>query len=67
MKSHVLPPSLSTARPKRLRYAVFTMAGRLVSHARKLVLRVGQTAERVAGLRAGRDKIVAMQARLSAA
>jgi len=67
MKSHVLPPAFSTARPKRLRYAVFTMAGRLVSHAGKLVLRVGRTAARVAGLLAGREKIVAMQALLSPA
>jgi hypothetical protein len=67
LKSHVLPPSFSTARPKRLRHAVFTMAGRLVSHAGKLLLRVGQTAERLAGLLLARDKIAAMHARLSPA
>jgi hypothetical protein len=67
MKSHVLPPPYSTARPKRLRHGVFTLAGRLVSHAGKLLLRVGQAAEQVAGLLAAREKIGAMHARLSPA
>ena len=65
MKSHVLPPSYSTARPKRLRHGVFTLPGRLVSHAGKLLLRVGQAAEQVAGLLAAREKIGAMHAQLS--
>jgi hypothetical protein len=65
MKSHVLPPTYSTARPKRLRHGVFTLAGRLVSHAGKLLLRVGRTAEQVAGLLAAREKVVTMHARLS--
>jgi len=67
MKSHVLPPAYSTAEPKRLRHGVFTMAGRLVSHAGKLLLRVGQTAEQVAGLLAARGNVSAMHARLSPA
>ncbi len=40
MKSLVLPGELSAARPKRLRFRVFTIAGRLTSHAGKLVLRI---------------------------
>ena len=41
MKSLVLPPHLSAARPKRLRFTVFTLAGRLL-------VRVGAEAERLA-------------------
>ena len=57
MKSLALPPSLSTARPKRLRFTLFTLAGRLVTHARQLVLRVSETAERLAGLIAARARL----------
>jgi hypothetical protein len=57
MKSLVLPPHLSTARPKRLRFAVFTLAGRLVSHAGQLVLRVGQRAAELAGLLGARSRL----------
>ena len=58
MKSLVLPPHLSTARPKRLRFAVFTMAGRLVSHAGQLVLRVSRRAAELAGLLGARSRLV---------
>ena len=50
LKSLALPASLSAARPKRLRFAVFTLAGRLVSHAGRLWVRVSAEAERLAGL-----------------
>jgi hypothetical protein len=50
LKSLALPPALSTARPKRLRFTVFTLAGRLISHADRLRLRVSAAAERLAGL-----------------
>jgi hypothetical protein len=36
-----------TARPKRLRFLVFNVPGRLVHHARKLVLRLATSAERI--------------------
>lgn len=64
MKSHVLPPQYSTARPKRLRHAVFTLAGRLLSHAGKWIVRVGKAAEQLAGLIAARDEIFTLHARL---
>ena len=35
-----LPPALLTARPKRLRFLLFTVPGRLVTHARQLWLRL---------------------------
>ena len=57
MKSLALPPALSTARPKRLRFALFTLAGRLVTPARQLVLRVSAAAERLAGLIAARTRL----------
>jgi hypothetical protein len=60
MKSLVLPAHLSAARPKRLRFAVFTIAGRLISHAGKLILRIGQKAEHIAELIAARARLVAL-------
>lgn len=40
LKAVALPPELRKARPKRLRFAVFTQFGRVVEHARTRVLRV---------------------------
>jgi hypothetical protein len=57
LKSLALPAALSAARPKRLRFAVFTLAGRLVSRARQLRVRVGAAAERLAGLIAARRRL----------
>ena len=47
LKRLALPAELLTARPKRLRFLVFNVAGRLVHHARKLVLRLATSAERI--------------------
>lgn len=38
-----LPPEWLTARPKRLRFLVVTVPGRLVTHARQLWLRLATT------------------------
>jgi Transposase DDE domain group 1 len=57
LKSLALPPHLSAARPKRLRFTLFTLAGRLVSHAGCLWVRVGAAAERLAGLIAARVRL----------
>jgi hypothetical protein len=57
LKSLALPPTLSTARPKRLRFTLFTLAGRLITHAGQLVLRVGAAAEHLAGLIAARARL----------
>ena len=54
LKALALPPALSAARPKRLRFALFTRAGRLLSHAGGLVLRISRAAERLASLIAAR-------------
>jgi hypothetical protein len=66
LKSLALPPALSTARPKRLRFALFTLAGRLVTHAGQLVLRVSAEAERLAGLIAARHQLAVVAQALPA-
>jgi hypothetical protein len=43
-----LPAELLMARPKRLRFLIFYRPGRLVRHARRLVLRSAVTAARLA-------------------
>jgi len=40
LKAVALPPDYAKARPKRLRFAVFTHVGELVSHARRTLLRI---------------------------
>ena len=52
LKRLALPAELLTARPKRLRFLLFNMPGRLVHHARRLILRVaaaGQVDGRLSG------------------
>jgi len=65
MKSLALPPDLSSARPKRLRFSVFTLAGRIVSHAGRLVVRVGAEAEALAGLIAARLRLAQLRSSLT--
>lgn len=68
MKWLALPPSMETARPKRMRFALFSIAGRIVSHAGKLVLRIGREAEALASLIAARIRIAQVgAARIAAA
>ena len=67
MKTLALPGYLSEARPKRLRYTVFTLAGRLVSHAGCLVLRIAEASERLAGLIAARTKLALVARALASA
>lgn len=47
----VLPAELATARPKRLRFLIFNVPGKLVHHARRLILRLAATSERIATYR----------------
>jgi hypothetical protein len=68
MKWLALPPSMETARPKRMRFSLFSIAGRIVSHAGKLVLRIGREAEALAGLISARMRIAEVGlARIAAA
>jgi hypothetical protein len=48
LKRLALPAELLTARPKRLRFLILNTPGRLVRHARRLVLRLATTAVRLA-------------------
>jgi hypothetical protein len=50
LKRLALPAEYLTARPKRLRFLIFNTPGRLVHHARSIVLRLATTAERLAEL-----------------
>ena len=47
LKRLALPAELLTARPKRLRFLIFNTPGRLVRHARRIVLRLATTAARL--------------------
>jgi hypothetical protein len=68
MKWLALPPSMEAARPKKMRFSLFSIAGRIVSHAGKLVLRIGREAEALASLIAARIRIAQIgQARIAAA
>lgn len=42
-----LPKELLTARPKRLRFLIFNTAGRILHHARRIILRLRTTHERL--------------------
>jgi hypothetical protein len=48
LKRLALPAELLTARPKRLRFLIFNTPGRLVHHARRIVLCLATTAARLA-------------------
>jgi hypothetical protein len=48
LKRLALPAELLTARPKRLRFLIINTPGRLVHHARRIVLRLATTAARLA-------------------
>lgn len=47
LKRLALPAELLAARPKRLRFLICKTAGRLVHHARRVVLRLAPRAERL--------------------
>jgi hypothetical protein len=47
LKRLALPPELLAARPKRLRFLIFQTAGRLVHHARQMLLRLKVARERL--------------------
>jgi hypothetical protein len=68
MKWLALPPSMESARPKRMRFSLFSIAGRIVTHAGRIVLRIGREAEALAGLISARMRIAEVGlARFSAA
>jgi hypothetical protein len=58
MKRLALPPRFQDARPKRLRFALFTMPGRLAEHARKLRVRVAECLSTVTEILAARAALL---------
>jgi len=62
MKVLALPQPVEDARPKRLRFAVFHLPARLVSHARKLLARVAKCLLERADLLLGRARLRATYA-----
>ena len=47
MKRLALPPELLSARPKRLRFLIFDVAGQVIHHARSIYLRFASTKDRI--------------------
>jgi hypothetical protein len=43
LKAVALPPQYAKAQPKRLRFAIFTQFGRVIQHARKIMLRLADS------------------------
>jgi hypothetical protein len=62
MKQLALPPSMETARPKRMRFSLFSLAARIASHAGSLVMKLGRSAERLADLVASRLRLASLAA-----
>jgi hypothetical protein len=48
LKRLALPAELLAARPKRLRFLIFHTPGRVIHHARQMLLRLAATRERIA-------------------
>ncbi len=61
MKQLALPPSMETARPKRLRFSLFSLAARITSHAGSLVMKIGRAAEQLADLVASRLRLAKLE------
>lgn len=60
MKQLTLPPPMETARPKRMRFSLFTLAARITSHAGSVVMRIGRAANALAELLASRLRLAAL-------
>jgi hypothetical protein len=61
LKQLALPPSMETARPKRMRFALFTLAARITAHAGALVMKVGRSVEKLADLVASRLRLAKLR------
>ena len=49
LKRLVLPADLLTARPKRMRFLIFNTAGRIVHHARRMVVKLSRVTDQFLG------------------
>lgn len=66
LRRHALPARFRQARPKRLRYEVFTVPAQIHSHARQLTARLGVPALSAEELIAARGRLRELQASLRA-
>lgn len=62
LRTLALGSDLAKARPKRLRFTVFTIAGKIASGGRYIRLRISEAAERAAGYLAARSRLAAIAA-----
>ena len=60
LKSVALPAAFSNARPKRLRFSLFNIAGRIVSKGGKLILRIAAAIEDIVKLTDARARLAAI-------
>jgi hypothetical protein len=60
LKSVALPAVMSNARPKRLRFSLFNIAGRIVSRGGKIILRIAVEIERIVKLSEARSRLAAI-------
>lgn len=60
MKSVALPAGMSKVRPKRLRFSLFNIAGRIVSRGGRLILRIATEIEQIVKLREARARLAAV-------
>jgi hypothetical protein len=54
-----LPPTMEAARPKRMRFSLFTLAARITSHAGALLLKLGRLADSLADMVGSRARFAA--------
>ncbi len=67
LKSLALPSDFGNARPKRLRFSLFTIAGRIISSGGKLILRIAMEIEHRVQLIAARRRLFALRVYFSSA
>ena len=60
MKSVALPAAMSSAGPKRMRFSLFNIAGRIVSRGGKVILRIAAEIERIVKLKEVRARLAAL-------
>lgn len=60
MKQLGLGPGMETARPKRLRFQLFNLPGRIASHAGAMFLKIGRRALELVALLTARSRIAAL-------
>jgi hypothetical protein len=66
LKREALPERLHQARPKRLRYEVFSVPAQIRDHARTVTASLGAPQMTVAEILTARDRLVALRDRLDA-